>query len=148
MALLNRKVDYSLLILSYLHEHPAGGCARVLAERFDLSRAFVANILKRLCRKGLVGSTRGIKGGYVLMPRAMQVNLAELMEALDDTFQLAECNSAVPEQCCSLFEFCPVKGPVAEVDRRIREVLQDVTMADLFGVEPERMACRTLEVVS
>src|SRR6516164_7849590 len=69
MALLNRKVDYSLLILSYLHEHPAGGCARVLAERFDLSRAFVANILKRLCRKGLVGSTRGIKGGYVLMPR-------------------------------------------------------------------------------
>jgi Rrf2 family protein len=147
MALLNRKVDYSLLILSYLHHNPDGGCARVLAERFGLSRAFVANILKRLCREGLVASHRGINGGYVLLPSTMHVSLADLMDALDDTFHLAQCNAESPRDCCPLYDACPVKGPIAEVDRRIREVLGGVKMGELFGVEPERLACRALHLV-
>jgi Rrf2 family transcriptional regulator, cysteine metabolism repressor len=147
MALLNRKVDYSLLILSYLHHHPDGDCARVLAERFGLSRAFVANILKCLCRQGLVASHRGIKGGYVLLPATMHVSLADLMDALDDSFRLAECNAPSPRDCCPLYDGCPVKGPIAEVDRRIREVLDNVKVAELFGVEPERLACRALQLV-
>ena len=139
MALLNRKVDYSLLMLSYLHHNPDGGCARVLAERFGLSRAFVANILKRLCRHGFVASHRGIKGGYVLLPATMHVSLADLMDALDDTFHLAECNAESPRDCCPLYDGCPVKGPIAEVDRRIREVLDSVTVAELFGSDPDRL---------
>src|SRR5580700_5800693 len=92
MALLNRKVDYALLILSYLHHHPGGNCARIMAERFALSRPFVANILKRLCRQGLVASQRGINGGYTLHAASLGLSLAQLMDALDDSFHLAECN--------------------------------------------------------
>jgi Rrf2 family transcriptional regulator, cysteine metabolism repressor len=148
MALLNRKVDYALLILSYLHHNPDASCARMVAARFGLSRGFVANILKRLCRHGYVASYRGIKGGYVLLPETMHVSLAELMDALDDAFQLAECNAESPHDCCPLYDGCPVKGPIAEVDRRIREVLGNVTVAELFGIAPERLACRTLELVT
>ena len=46
MALLNRKIDYALLILCYLHHKADGGCAREIAGHFGLSRPFVANILK------------------------------------------------------------------------------------------------------
>jgi Rrf2 family transcriptional regulator, cysteine metabolism repressor len=148
MPLLNRKVDYALVILSYLQHNPEGGCARVLAGRFNLSQAFVANILKRLCREGFVTSHRGIKGGYVLQPGIMRTSLAQLMDALDDTFRLAECNRESPSECCPLFDGCPVKGPVAEVDRRIREVLGNVTLAELFGVAPERPSCQTLQLVT
>src|SRR5262249_23979975 len=115
MALLNRKVDYALLILSYLRHTPEGGCARVIAGRFGLSRPFVANILKQLCQKGFVASHRGVKGGYLLRPEASGRTLAELMDSLGDAFYLAECNRAAPDECCPLFTACPVKGPVAEV---------------------------------
>ena len=54
MALLNRKVDYALLILCDLYQQSTGACARQVADHFGLSRPFVANILKRLCRKGFV----------------------------------------------------------------------------------------------
>ena len=60
VSLLKRKVDYSLLILYYLSQRTAGGCAREIAGRFGLSRGFVANILKELCRKGFVASHRGV----------------------------------------------------------------------------------------
>jgi Rrf2 family transcriptional regulator, cysteine metabolism repressor len=147
MALLNRKVDYALLVLSYLHHNPEGGCARALADRFGLSRAFVANILKRLCKHGCVASQRGIKGGYVLVPATMRLSLADLMAVLEDSFQLAECNVAVPRDCCPHFDDCPVKGPIAEVDRRLREVLTSVKVADLFGVKPDQQSCHALQLV-
>src|SRR5437763_786413 len=102
MALLNRKVDYALLILSYLRHTPEGGCARAIAGRFGLSRAFVANILKTLCQRQFVASHRGVKGGYLLRPAASARTLAELMDALDDTFYLAECNREAPDECWAL----------------------------------------------
>ena len=66
MTLLSRKADYALLILSHLHRRPEGATARAIADKFELSRAFVANILKELCNKGFVVSHRGVKGGYSL----------------------------------------------------------------------------------
>jgi Rrf2 family protein len=146
MTLLNRKVDYALLILSHLHHQQQGGCARAIAERFGLSRPFIANILKLLCRKGFVASHRGVKGGYLLRPGAVNQTLTDLMDALDEGFYLAECNRAAPEECCSFVAVCPVKAPIAEVHRRVREVLGRVTLLELFRGSsggPERLDVET-----
>jgi Rrf2 family protein len=132
MALLNRKVDYALLILCHLHERTAGASAREVAARFGLSQPFVANILKRLCCRGFVTSQRGIKGGYLLARPAQAVRLVEVMEALDTPFRLAECCGHAPEPLCGVMHLCPVRGAIAEVDRRLREVLGNVTLAELF----------------
>ena len=45
MTLMSRKVDYALLILSFLDQKAEGGCAREIADRYGLSKGFVANIL-------------------------------------------------------------------------------------------------------
>jgi Rrf2 family protein len=136
MTLLSRKVDYALLILSHLHRHAEGGCAREIAARFGLSRSFVANILKDLCHKGFVSSHRGVKGGYALARSADDVRLADLMEALDDRFSLAECTRPVADENCALTHVCPLRSAVAEVHRRIRDVLSRVTLAELFADAP------------
>lgn len=135
MSLMSRKVDYALLILSHLDRKREGGCAREIADRFGLSKGFVANILKLLCHKGFVASHRGVKGGYVLQRPAEEVTLAELMEALDGGFTLAECNRAASEPC-GVSALCPLKGAIAEVHRRIRSVLRDVTLAQVFRPTP------------
>ena len=133
MAVLSRKVDYALLVLSYLSHRPEGGCARAVAERFGLKRAFAANVLKQLCRKGLVTSRRGLRGGYVLARPASEIHLGELLDLLDEPFRLADCSRPVGDSVCGLTAVCPVRGAIAEVDRRIREVLGTVTIADLVG---------------
>jgi Rrf2 family protein len=133
MALMSRKVDYALLVLSYLHQHPGGKCAREAAEHFGLSRAFVANILKELCQKGFVSSHRGARGGYVLRRPLDQLSLAEMMEALDDTFHLAECTREPAGDGCCFVDVCPVRDPIAEVHRRVAELLRQVTLAELLG---------------
>ncbi|MCC6417063.1 MAG: Rrf2 family transcriptional regulator [Gemmataceae bacterium] len=145
MTLLNRKVDYALLILSYLHHTREGGCARAIAGRFGLSRPFVANILKRLCQKGFVASHRGVRGGYQLEPGSHGRNLADLMHALDEPFHLAACNRDAGDACCIAFGNCPVKGAVAEVHRRLCGVLEGVTLGEVFGQAPAAMELLELE---
>ena len=134
MTLLSRKADYALLILSHLHARSGGGNARTIADKFGLSRPFVANILKELCQKGFVASHRGVKGGYVLTRDAATVTLAELLETVEEGFRLAVCNPAhhAGDGVCTLESVCTVKGPMAEVHRRLLDVLRGVTLAELF----------------
>lgn len=138
MALMSRKVDYALLILAYLQQKAEGACAREVADHYGLSRSFVANILKDLCHREFVVSHRGVKGGYSLQRPAGAISLADLMDALDDPFYLAECNKT-PEECgCTLASVCPVRNPIAEVHQRLRNLLRTVTLAELFqgGLPP------------
>ncbi len=131
MTLMSRKVDYALLILAYLDRKREGACAREIADRYGLSKGFVANILKLLCSRGFVASHRGVKGGYLLVRPLEQVTLGEVMEELDDTFHLAECNKVAQSDVCGLSGICPVRAPIAEVHRRIRDYLRTVTLAEL-----------------
>jgi Rrf2 family cysteine metabolism transcriptional repressor len=131
VTLLSRKADYALLILSYLHARP--GTARAVADKFGISRPFVANILKELCHCGFVASHRGVKGGYALARPANGITLAELLETIEDGVRLTICNpSAHDHDDCSLAGACTLKGPIAEVHRRLIEVLRSVTLAELF----------------
>jgi len=144
MALLSRKVDYALLILSYLHHRPEGGCARQIAERFGLKMPFAANVLKLLCRGKLVRSQRGVHAGYVLARPAGEIVLADLLGVLEEPFHLADCGAG--EGGCGLEAVCPVRAAIAEVDERIRAVLRDVTLDDLCRQRGEGCAPRGLEV--
>jgi Rrf2 family protein len=137
MTLLSRKADYALLILSYLFESESGGTARAIAEKFGLSRAFVANILKELCQKGFVTSHRGVKGGYSLARSADGISLAELLESIEDGFRLTMCSDE-HEHDCTVGSACTVKGPMAAVHRRIMDVLGNVTLSEIFDPESAR----------
>ncbi|MFO0929294.1 MAG: Rrf2 family transcriptional regulator [Gemmataceae bacterium] len=137
MALFSRKVDYALLILSYLHHRPEGSSARAVAERFGLKPAFAANVLKLLCRNGVVRSQRGIHGGYVLARPANTLFLDDLLTLLGEPFTLADCNQQAGEDACGLELRCPVRGAMAELNRRIRAELASVSLADLTAPTPD-----------
>jgi Rrf2 family cysteine metabolism transcriptional repressor len=153
VTLLSRKADYALLILSYLHQHPTGGTARAIAEQFGLSKPFVANILKELCKEKIVASHRGVKGGYALARDAATISLADLLEAVEEDFRLTVCNhvsdsdTTPAEDACSHAGTCTVKGPMAEVHQRLMGVLRGVTLAELFDPKAKPSALHALPLL-
>ena len=154
MTLLSRKADYALVILSYLYQHKEGASAKAIAEQFGLSRPFVANILKELCQKKFVTSHRGVKGGYALARDAATISLAELLEAVEDDFQLTVCNHTTTSgqggdaDTCSHASACTVKEPMAEVHQRLMGVLRGVTLAELFDPKAKPSALHALPVLA
>jgi len=133
-TLLSKKTDYSLLILAHLYEHPSGGSAREIADRYNLSKAFLANILKELCQKGFLVSHRGVNGGYELRRPASEVNLAEILEAMEDGLALTSCSShhGTETQDCAVLNLCPIRGPMIEINRRVTEALRSVKLSELL----------------
>lgn len=133
-TLLSKKTDYALLILAHLHDRPTGGSAREVSERFGLSKAFLANILKELCQKGFLVSHRGVKGGYSLQRPAERITLGELLQSMEDGLNLTTCADDKDDEPhdCTVHNTCPIRGPLNEIHRRLMDALNGVTLSDVF----------------
>jgi Rrf2 family transcriptional regulator, cysteine metabolism repressor len=141
MALLSRKTDYALLILAYLQRQEGGASAREIADQYQLSRPFVANILKELTQRGYVASQRGVKGGYTLTRSAGSITIKELLVSLEDGFRFSSCvDGGHDHEACGMESICPIKSPIQELHRRLLEVLERVTVADLLQSPPSAAA--------
>jgi DNA-binding IscR family transcriptional regulator len=61
------------------------------------------------------------------------VTLAELLETVEDGFQLTMCTEPEAEaEPCSLAGTCPIQAPMGEIYRRIMDVLRNVTLAEVL----------------
>jgi len=136
MVLLSRKIDYALLLLVDLMSREEGASARELADKFQLSRPFIANILKELCQGGIVESTRGIHGGYRLTVDPHEVTVHSLIKLLEGDFQLVACSHEHPETECGLLAVCPVRRPLQRLQDKLLGVLAEMTLAELATDEP------------
>ncbi|MHB8510347.1 MAG: RrF2 family transcriptional regulator [Candidatus Dormibacteria bacterium] len=71
---------------------------RVIAERADIPEGFLEQIMADLRRAGLVESIRGAHGGYVLSRPPEEINLADVIEAIDGPVTPGGClRDTVPE---------------------------------------------------
>ncbi len=57
-----------------------------ISEREQLSREYLAKILKRLVQKGLLVSSLGLHGGYKLAKPANEISILDVLEAIDGPY--------------------------------------------------------------
>ena len=90
---LNTKGRYAVMAMADLAKH--GGDQAVplsmIAERQQLSLAYLEQIFLRLRRAGLVESARGRTGGYRLGRPASDINVAEVMTAVEEATRMTRC---------------------------------------------------------
>ncbi len=70
-----------------------------LSQELRVSEAHLAKVLQRLAKVGLVKSTRGPKGGFVLGRLAEDISLLEIYEAIEGPLAPVECLLERPV-CC------------------------------------------------
>lgn len=141
MLALTKKTDYALIALSDLARQRDVLCsAREIAERYGVPLPLLTNILKNLAKAGIVCSERGASGGYRLARDAMKTNLHELITAIEGPFQFVRC-AGEPDEIkvnCDLEPCCPIRQPAHRIRRRLKELLEEVTLAELVEDHPPR----------
>jgi Rrf2 family protein len=82
---LSRQVQYALCGIFDLAYNGAGGPVRVqtIGARHRIPHRFLEQIFQRLRKAGLVSGKRGPGGGYVLTRRPEEINLREVLEAVE-----------------------------------------------------------------
>src|SRR5580658_7091888 len=83
MLRISKLTDYATVILARLAAEPAQRfTAAQIAAETHLAAPTVSKLLKQLHRQGLVASTRGSAGGYLLARPASDISAAQILDAL------------------------------------------------------------------
>jgi FeS assembly SUF system regulator len=133
MLRISKLTDYATVILARLAAQPERRfTAGQLAGETRLAVPTVSKLLKQLQRRGLVHSTRGLHGGYLLARPAAQITAAQILDALDGPVALTECASS--ESHCCIESSCLVGRAWQRVNLAIRRSLQEITLLELAGL--------------
>jgi FeS assembly SUF system regulator len=133
MLRISKLTDYATLILAQLASQPVQrATAAQIAAQTGLAIPTVSKLLKQLHRQGLVLSTRGLHGGYLLSRPAAEITAANIIDALEGPVALTEC-AGLASHCC-LEPTCLVGRAWQRVTQAIRRSLQEITLLELAGL--------------
>ena len=133
MLRISKLTDYATVILARLAADPAQRLtATQIAAATRLATPTVSKLLKQLHRRGLVLSTRGLHGGYLLSRPAAQITAAQILDAMEGPVALTEC--AGSESHCCIETTCLVTKAWQRVNIAVRRSLQEITLLELAGL--------------
>lgn len=151
MLRISKIVDYGVLVLTHMAAEPTHVCSAAdLATSLGLGQPVVSKVLKLLAQHGLVASTRGAHGGYRLGRSADTINIAQIIDALEDQpFGLTEC-TALPG-VCTVEAACRIRPYWQRINAVVRRTLESVSVADMIAHElpvPAAVKAGARQVVS
>ncbi len=103
-----------------------------LAKRQQLPLAYLEQLFNRMKRAGLVQSTRGAMGGYVLSGEASQVPLMDIIQSVDTPLQFTKCTKQEGKGCGPLGAKCMTHDVWAQLDCLIGNFLKTKTLFDII----------------
>jgi len=90
---ITRQADYAIRAIMHLAQLGPDEKASTsqIAEEKDIPLSFLAKIIAQLSVAGLLQTMRGARGGVTLARPPQEINLLEVVEAIDGPIMLNEC---------------------------------------------------------
>lgn len=130
--MITRKTDYAIRCVLYLAESENKTVMiNEMAEKANIPKSFLAKILQRLAKAGIVTSLRGVKGGFQLAKKASAISLLDVVEAMEGPVAMNLC--AVDKKACSLSSTCCVHPVWIEIRRDVEARLRKTTFTKLLA---------------
>lgn len=101
--LFTKASEYALLSLILLAKSSDAKDVENISKELNISKSFLAKILQSLAKNGILKSTRGIKGGFMLAKHPDQITVASIVE-------YAEKRPTHVFECSGDIENCPSKN--------------------------------------
>jgi Rrf2 family protein len=125
---------YAFKALAYLGSLPNSTWAHAdeIARKAGVPRPYLVRLLAALSGRGVIGSRRGVGGGYALSRPAGDITLLEVMRAIDGPIAALSCTSLNWPKACPEASRCRARGRVwTHVRDAIIAVLETTSVADL-----------------
>lgn len=128
---LTQKVDYGLIILIFLAKNSESGQLSIkrIADQSHVSFLFLQKIAGLLQKAGLIKAERGKFGGYRLAKNPDQLNLREIIEALEGPIALVPCLKSLDEQSCKHSTYCSIRPNMAKLNAEIQNNVINKTLS-------------------
>jgi Rrf2 family protein len=128
---LTRAADYAVRVMIHLAALPPG--TRIsqveLAKAVDCPGPFLAKVLQRLARAGLIATRRGNAGGIELPDMHRSASMLAVVEAIEGPVRLNICLDS--GHSCPRQSWCPAHSVWAACQVALTNILQNSTISDL-----------------
>lgn len=128
---------YALRVMIDLAEHQEDGYTPMkdVAKRQSLSLGYMEKILPVLVKNGIVEGLQGKTGGYRLIRKPEEYTLGEILRLTEGSLAPVACLECGATPCDKATD-CRTLPVWTELDRRINEYLDSVTVSDLLKSDP------------
>jgi len=135
--ILSKKTRYAMVALARLAKEYGKGPVQIkeIAEAEKIPRSFLENILLELKKMGVLGSQLGKAGGYYLLKKPSEVNLADLIDHFEGTLSLVYCASEKsyrPCEFCKDETTCQIRLVFKEILANTNSILRKSTLETLI----------------
>lgn len=100
-----------------------------IATRQTISLSYLEQLFSRLRKAGMVTGVRGPGGGYKLSRNANEINIADVIEAVDEQLDSTKCGG---EGNCQQQKPCLTHELWMGLSEQIRSYLRDISLGDLL----------------
>ena len=120
---ITRETDYAIRCVHYLScRMDETLMVDRIAQGMRIPKTFLAKILQKLVKGGVVKSFRGAKGGFRLDRRPEDITLLDVIEAIEGTVAMNAC--ALDKKRCSLSGRCSVHPVWIDVRKEVEAILR------------------------
>jgi Rrf2 family transcriptional regulator, cysteine metabolism repressor len=131
------KVRYGLRALLQIAESYDGNPVPLsaIAESQEISRKYLEQLVASMRRADLIGSRKGVRGGYFLVKDPKDISLWEVFCTLEGRTPLVEC---VPNpDICDRSDTCTTRGIWELLEAKLQEFWEGFTLQDLVNRLPD-----------
>lgn len=130
---LSTRGRYGLKAMVSLAEGYGGGpiSTAALSEEQGISPAYLEQLMAALKKAGLVQSVRGAQGGYLLSRVPGEINVGQVLEALEGSTALVECVGYDASHNCENACNCSARPLWLKLQSRINDVLEQTSIQDM-----------------
>lgn len=128
---LSKRARYGLRLMVELAYHQDKGMIQLneIAKKEDISMKYLSLLIIPLRSAGLVQSTRGAHGGYVLAKAAKDITVGQIVNILEGDLTLVECTTN--PAFCKRISTCVTSNVWKQLSRVMIDFLNSITLADL-----------------
>lgn len=129
---ITRETDYAIRCILHMSEEPERvSVVDEISKSKNIPKSFLAKILQRLVKAGIVFSLRGVKGGFHLAKEPKDISLLTVIEAIEGPISINKC--VLDKRICNLTGSCTVHPVWLEIRREIEEKLSKKTFDELLA---------------
>ena len=131
--LITRASEYAILSLILLAKATAPMDSETLSRELSISKSFLAKILQLLAKKGILKSFKGVHGGFVLNAKPEDINMREVMSAVEGKAPVVfECAPSVEDCPSDRASLCNIWPFLNKLQGKIDIFLTELTLADII----------------
>ena len=137
---ISTKGRYALRMMLDLALHYTGEYIplKEIAARQDISEKYLEQLITQLNRVGLLKSTRGSQGGYMLSMDPSKITVGKILRVMEGNLSLVDC-IAYGENTCPRAEICVTVEVWQKIQKAVSDVIDNITLEDLVNRYHEKV---------